>query len=142
MRRQRCVIGAVAEQADPVTIVTNFGDVAKALKHNLSTDIPVKELTAWGDLAMRIKDGRVKSLPFTNEVINSAQPDWDKIQDLVQKALKPPKKAATTPTTTPGTTDPTGGTGTDTSTPTITTSTKKSTKPADPTKAQDVGAVC
>jgi LCP family protein required for cell wall assembly len=144
MRRQRCVIAAVAEQADPLTVVKNFNGIAKALKHNLQTDIPVHELTAWGDLAMRVKDGKVRSLPFTRDVIRSEDPDWEEIRTLVRKSLKPPKTKSATSTVSPGTdTDPgtDGDTGSGTTTKTKTSS-KSGDKPVDPTKAQDVGEVC
>jgi LCP family protein required for cell wall assembly len=139
MRRQRCVIAAVSDQADPLTIVKNFNGVAKALKNNLETDIPVKELKAWGDLAMRIKEGKVRSLPFTDEVITSADPDWNKMQQLVQKSLKPTKKASSGTKATSGSNGEGSQTGTGTTSPT-----KKPTKPkaVDPSVAQDVGAVC
>lgn len=149
MRRQRCVIAAVADQADPLTIVKNFKKVAKALKDNMQTDLPVGELTAWGDLAMRIKeDGQVRSLPFTDEVITSANPDWEKIRGLVQKALKgPKKKKATSDTTSAGSTG-TGSTadgdtgGSAGSSGGTSSGTKKTTQPTSPEDAQDVGDVC
>ena len=102
MRRQRCVIGAAADQADPVKLALGFPKLAKAAKDNMSTDIPQNELQAWVELGTRIKDAKVRSLPFDNTVITSrSDPDYDAIQSLVDDALKPPKKKAET-TPTPG----------------------------------------
>ncbi len=42
--RQRCVLQAVAAQADPVTVIRAFPDIANAIKNNVSTDIPLERL--------------------------------------------------------------------------------------------------
>ena len=134
MRRQRCVIGAAVDQADPVKLALNFPKLAKAAKDNMSTDIPQDELQAWVELGTRIKDAKVRSLPFDNNVIASrSDPDFDAIRSLVDDALKPPKKKATA---TPGP----GASAEPTPERSKTPSTEE--KPIDPTKAQDVNDVC
>jgi LCP family protein required for cell wall assembly len=40
MARQRCVIGALAQQATPSVVLTNFNRIAKAAKRLFKTDIP------------------------------------------------------------------------------------------------------
>jgi LCP family protein required for cell wall assembly len=136
MRRQRCVMGAAVDQADPVKLALNFPKLARAAKDNMATDIPQNELEAWVELATRIKGAKVRSLPFDNKVVVSrSDPDYPAIQELVQDALKTPEKkekAATTPSTEPSSSA---------STP-ATEKSKKPTEPVDPTKAQDVKEVC
>jgi LCP family protein required for cell wall assembly len=135
MRRQRCVIGAVVNQSDPVKLALAFPAIAKAAKDNLSTGIPQKELPAWVELSQRVKSGSVRSLPFTDQVVtNRADPDYDQIHLLVQKALRPVVKATPTPSA-----EPSAG-----SSPTATKKPiKKPAKAAiDPLKAQDVNEVC
>jgi LCP family protein required for cell wall assembly len=36
MRRQRCVTGAILDQANPLRLLANYGELAKALKNNVS----------------------------------------------------------------------------------------------------------
>ena len=135
MRRQRCVIGAAADQADPVKLALNFPKLARAAKNNMQTDIPQNELQAWVELGTRIKDAKVRSLPFDNKVVASrSDPDFPAIRELVQDAIKSSKKekSATTPSTKPSTSA---------STP-ATSKPKPSTETVDPTKAQDVKEVC
>ncbi len=132
MRRQRCVIAAVTRQADPKRVAFNFDKIAAAAKSNISTDIPLSELDAWVTLTLRVKKGDVRSLPFTDRVINTVHPDYDKIRALVATALDP--AAAEAPSTTSPTPKPTRspsskGRGT-------------STTGTESTTAQDVDAVC
>ncbi len=132
MRRQRCVAGALIEQADPVNLLARYPRIARAVKNNVSVDIPPQQLPAWVELVQRVQEhGVIRSLPLTNDVINPADPDFTRIRTLVRKALKPP--ATTTRTATP-TPTPTR-TGTRTATPTPTPS-------LDPSSAQDLAATC
>jgi hypothetical protein len=83
-------------------------------------------------LTLRVKQGDVRSLPFTDRVINTVRPDYDKIRALVATALDP--AAAEAPSTTSPTPKPTRspsskGRGT-------------STTGTESTTAQDVDAVC
>ncbi|MFN8077659.1 MAG: LCP family protein [Kineosporiaceae bacterium] len=94
MRRQRCVIAAAAQQADPLTLVRRFPQVAAAIKGNFETDIPLAQLEAWADLALRVRSAGVRSLAFTDEVIDTSDPDIDHIHSLVRKALRPPARSA------------------------------------------------
>ena len=109
MRRQRCVAGALIEQADPVSLLRRYPQLAKVVKDNVSIDIPRDELSAWVDLVLRIqKGGSIRSLPLTSTVIHPASPDFAKIHALVKKSLKPKKAATSTASpTTSGSSTPT-----------------------------------
>jgi LCP family protein required for cell wall assembly len=140
MRRQRCVIGAVATQADPVKMALKFPEIAAAAKGNISTGIAKDDLQAWVELAQRIQKARVTSLPFTDEVIpDRTNPDFLHIQQLVNQALRKSMQAPKPKATAPAGTPATAGTSAGTSTPRP--STSKATGP-DPTEAQDVKTVC
>lgn len=105
MRRQRCVTGAILDQANPLRLLANYGDLAKALKDNVSVSIPQSDLPAWADLVTRVQQGTIRSLPLTNKVIDVGRPDYDLIHQLVQEAISPqPATPSTTTTTTPSTT--------------------------------------
>ena len=130
MQRQRCVIGDVVSQADPVTLAEVFPQIAKTLKKNLSTGISTSDLQAWVTLSERVKGAKVTSLPFTNQVINTVNPDYAQVHALVDKAIKASDKTTkATPSTTPSP-NPSAS------------STAKKKAPTDLSKAQDVKAVC
>jgi LCP family protein required for cell wall assembly len=44
MKRQRCLLKAVASQADPVTIATRFSRISRAMASSVRTDIPLELL--------------------------------------------------------------------------------------------------
>lgn len=94
MKRQRCVIGAIIAEADPVTILNRYQQLAEATKDLVRTDIPQDLLASFVDLAMTMKKGTVTSLVFDNRVINSGDPDYDKIRAKVAVAIKPGSASA------------------------------------------------
>lgn len=98
MLRQRCVIAAATQQADPAAMARNFSDLAAAARQNISTNIRLDELDAWMTLGLRVKKSSVRSLAFTNDVISTTNPDFDEMRRLVAVALKPrpaPKPSGT-----------------------------------------------
>jgi hypothetical protein len=134
MERQRCVIGAIIEEADPITVFRRYQELAEATKDIVATDIPAGLLPAFVELALKVKDASVTSLPFTNQVIDPESPDYDLMHTLVAEALLPPTEPTSTPTATasasPGQ-DSQTATRTPTPSPTI-----------EPDEAADVTAVC
>ncbi len=92
MRRQRCVIGAMIERSNPLTLLRRYEQLAGATKRIVSTDIPQDMVPAFAELALRVQEGSVRSLPFTDVVINPASPDYTAIQAQVAKALEPPRE--------------------------------------------------
>jgi LCP family protein required for cell wall assembly len=87
MRRQRCVMGALLEQADPATVLTRFNQVALATKELLRTDIPRPMLEHLVPLGIRVKNARVTSVQFVPPLINTGYPDWIKIRTVAAKAI-------------------------------------------------------
>ena len=130
MQRQRCVIGAVVDKADPATLALNFSDIAKTLKKNLSTGIATSQIDAWVELSQRVKGATVTSLPFTNKVIDTVDPDIPAIHKLVQKALVASEKPAKSGTSATPSATPSPKPG------------KTPTKETNPAKAQSLSAVC
>jgi LCP family protein required for cell wall assembly len=90
MARQRCLIGALTQQVNPVTVARSFPALAEAIRQNLSMSIRLDDLGAWVTLAERVQKGSVRSLPFVEGVISTVHPDFDKIHTLVQQALQQP----------------------------------------------------
>ncbi len=133
MRRQRCVAGALLEQADPVTLFARYPRIAAAVRSNVSVDIPTAQLRAWVELVQRIQAAHsIRSLPLTSDVINPADPDFAAIRRLVQSALTPP---------TPGPTASADGSGSPSPSATPTGTAPASPTP-DPSQALDLAATC
>lgn len=133
MTRQRCLIGAISEQASPAKVALGFPTIIKSIKKNMATSIGQSDLSAWVTLAERIQQGKITSLAFTDKVINTGNPDYRKIHVLVGRAIqKSDRVASTAPSASAGVTPSAG--------PSPSSSARK--KSYDPTKAQDVQAVC
>lgn len=94
MARQRCVLKAIVDAADPVTLLSQYQQLAATTEDIVSTDVPSAVLGDMVDLAFRVKDAGIRSVVFDDTVINPAYPDYDRIRALVQQALAP---AAATP---------------------------------------------
>jgi polyisoprenyl-teichoic acid--peptidoglycan teichoic acid transferase len=110
MDRQRCMIDAMLSAADPLTLLTQYQEIAATAEEIISTDIPMSVLGDFADLALKIKDAGIQGVVLDDTVITPAYPDYDEIRELVRQALD----------STPGTNSPpvddassqgTGGTG-------------------------------
>ncbi|NRQ30324.1 LCP family protein [Nonomuraea sp. NN258] len=87
MGRQKCLLNAVAKQADPVTVLNSFEKLATATKRAISTDLPQNLLPAMIDLAQQVKEHRIKSLNFVPPLISTVNPDWHLIRSKVRDSL-------------------------------------------------------
>jgi LCP family protein required for cell wall assembly len=79
MRRQRCMVAAVIDRADPMTLLTRYEQILDAGRRIIRTDIPAEMLPAFVDLALAVKDARVRSIVFDrsdNFAPESADFDW------------------------------------------------------------------
>ena len=95
MRRQRCVIGAMIDRADPITVLRRYESLAGTARRIVSTDIPQEMVPAFAELALRVQNGQVRTLPFTDKVIFSGSPDYVLMKQLVDEALTPPAPPST-----------------------------------------------
>lgn len=133
MLRQRCLIGAMVKQAEPVKVLQNFQALASATKKLASTDIPRSVLPDMVSLGEKMSDsGNIRSIAFVPPVINTGDPDYAKIRTLVTAALNPPAPKPT-PTTSAAPTTPR---------PTRATPKPTSTKPTASAEAVDVASAC
>jgi len=131
MTRQRCVIAALKEQASPTKVALAFPDIMSTAKDNVITDIPLNDIPAWVVLTEKVKNAKVKSLPFTDAVISTVHPDFVHIRELVQNAIASTAgSAAASPSATTPSAKASPGSG----------ATAPSTKNA--SQAQDVNQVC
>ncbi|AQZ64437.1 transcriptional regulator [[Actinomadura] parvosata subsp. kistnae] len=99
MSRQRCVIGAFAQQATPAVILARFEKIAGAAKRLAQTNIPRSLVQPLVELAVKVKDARITSLQFVPPEFYSGRPDWAKIRTATKKALndslRPARRAQT-----------------------------------------------
>jgi LCP family protein required for cell wall assembly len=98
MERQRCVIDAVIHQANPENVLLRYQQIASAGKKVARTDIPQDLLPALVDLALKVKDAKVRSVVFQpNDYFNPADPNFAYMRSIVTKALSPTTPAAHRP---------------------------------------------
>ncbi|GHC87278.1 hypothetical protein GCM10007079_31290 [Nocardiopsis terrae] len=89
MGRQGCLIKYVAEQVEPTTVLTSYRKLAGATKRTLSTDIPQSKVPAFIDLADRVTDtGDMSALQLSPPQVFTGNPDWDKVRELVEEAIR------------------------------------------------------
>ncbi|MGQ7297318.1 LCP family protein [Quadrisphaera sp. KR29] len=136
MDRQRCLINAAVEQYSVLDLARAFPRLAASAERDVSTDIPASRLSAFVDLGRKVKEAPLRSLSFTEPLVNTGDPDYDQIHALVEQALVPPpppplsSSSSPTPTTPAPSPSPTDG-----ATPSATESTPSG-------EAVDADAVC
>ncbi len=94
MGRQRCVIGALAQQASPQTVLLNFNKIVAAAKRLFRTDIPRPLLEHLVNLGLKVKDAKITSTQFVPPQIWPGSADWDKIKRMVATAIRKSNGAA------------------------------------------------
>ena len=104
MERQRCLVDAIIEEADPFTLLRRYEALAAAGKEILRTDVPSHLLPAFVDLSLSIKDADIRSIAFVaSDAFWPGDPDFDWLQDRVRRAIAPPvpPRPSSSPTGTP-----------------------------------------
>ena len=90
MLRQRCMVDAIIDEADPFNVLRRYQALAKAGQEILRTDVPAELMSSFVDLALKVKDKKVKSIAFvTSDKFLSGDPDYAWMQSVVAKALGP-----------------------------------------------------
>jgi LCP family protein required for cell wall assembly len=93
MDRQRCTVDAIIDAAKPMNLFRHYTDLVAAGKETVFTDIPLELAPAFVELALKVKDSKTRSVVFKpSEHFNSSDPDFDWMQQTVQKAIHPPPK--------------------------------------------------
>jgi LCP family protein required for cell wall assembly len=101
MDRQRCVIDAIIEQANPRNLLARYEAIAKAGKNIVSTDLPQEVLPLMVDLSLRVKGGNVRSVVFRHgeNGFFSPDPNFGRMRKRVRAALAETKEEAPPPST-------------------------------------------
>jgi polyisoprenyl-teichoic acid--peptidoglycan teichoic acid transferase len=93
MARQRCTIKAIVDEADPVTLLRSYQELAATTQDIVSTDIPRSALDDFVDLSFLVKDAPLRSVVFDASLIDPAYPDYDQMRQIVQDAIAPASAA-------------------------------------------------
>jgi len=113
MSHQRCVLEALARQADPLTLIQQLPTFVPAIEESVVTDIPVADLPDFAELAAKVNTEEIVSIRFMYDAPEFAGtstsyiadfwpggwpiPDRDFIAQTVQTALSlPPLEAIET----------------------------------------------
>lgn len=88
MGRQKCLIRAIAQQANPRRVLPRFEKLASATRRAISTDIPQDLLPAFIQLSGKVRSGaELTSLQFVPPLINTFNPDIAQIRRLTARAI-------------------------------------------------------
>jgi LCP family protein required for cell wall assembly len=107
MGRQKCLLRAIAQQANPQRVLTRFEKLARATKRAISTDIPQDLLPALISLSGKVKAGaEITSLQFVPPLISTGRPDFREIRRLAAKAIADSEARARAPVSPSASADP------------------------------------
>jgi anionic cell wall polymer biosynthesis LytR-Cps2A-Psr (LCP) family protein len=82
-------MGAIAQAADPMALLTQFQSLAAATEKNIKTDIPAGMFPAFAELGLKVKNAKITSLTINRDVVNPGDPDYDHLAQVVEEALTP-----------------------------------------------------
>ena len=88
MLRQKCVMRAMLNEFDPITVLTRFNGIAAASRQAVATDIPTAEIGTMIDLALKAKALPVSSVAIVPPLIDPNSPDFDLVRRTVQKKIE------------------------------------------------------
>ncbi|MGI8458466.1 MAG: LCP family protein [Propionibacteriaceae bacterium] len=118
MARQKCVMSAMLNQLDPVTVLTKFNQIAAAGKEIMATDVPPSQASTLMGLALAAKQKPISSVAFVPPLVYPGSPDFAKIHAKVGQAIaKSEAKDAPKPKSGPATAAPSSAIPTPSSTP-------------------------
>jgi LCP family protein required for cell wall assembly len=87
MKRQRCLLAAVAKRTSPSDLARNYPGLASAVEGAFRSDIPRDKLGDLVRLFVRVDVGQARTLVLVPPVIQPAHPDIGLIRSLVATAL-------------------------------------------------------
>jgi polyisoprenyl-teichoic acid--peptidoglycan teichoic acid transferase len=88
MVRQKCVMNAMLNQFDPITVLTKFNKIAAASQEVVATDIPASEVDTMINLALKARGLPVSSVAMMPPLINPNSPDFSLVTSTVQKKIE------------------------------------------------------
>lgn len=103
MYNQRCVLNAIARQADLATLATRYEALAREGSKLVKTDIPAEMLPMMLELAVRVKGGTVRGLQFVHGVdgFNTLNPSFTFMKNKLNQAIAESTASAPAASSTP-----------------------------------------
>ncbi|QIG44058.1 LCP family protein [Nocardioides anomalus] len=115
MARQKCVMAAMLDQADPTVVLKNFQKIAKASSAMVQTSIPAGEVDRFISLALKAKSQKISTLSVVPPVFDTYEPDTKlihtKVAEAIDKAEGNAPEKAPAPAASTGGADPAKGGG-------------------------------
>jgi polyisoprenyl-teichoic acid--peptidoglycan teichoic acid transferase len=97
MARQRCFLSAMADQLDPVTVLRNFGSLARTIETNVHTDIPLNRLPSLVRLVSSVEPSETLTVTFGPEYFFARRkkdrhpvPNLHRVQQTARNAILSP----------------------------------------------------
>jgi LCP family protein required for cell wall assembly len=87
MVRQKCLMSSLARQADPLTVLANYEQLATASASLVRTDIPTADLPEFVKLAQLAKGQAIEAVSLVPPLIEPARPDYGEIRAMVTRLL-------------------------------------------------------
>jgi hypothetical protein len=87
MVRQKCLMSSLARQADPLTVLANYEQLATASASLVRTDIPTADLPEFVKLAQLAKGQAIEAVSLVPPLIDPARPDYGEIREMVSRML-------------------------------------------------------
>jgi LCP family protein required for cell wall assembly len=131
MVRQKCVLNAMLNEFDPITVLTKFNKIAATGTEVLATDIPTSEIGTMINLALKAKGLPVSSVAMMPPLIDPNSPDFAVVRGTVQKRIEA-SEAIDRPVAQP----------TPAEIPTATTKPKPTASSSHKAQTDDLGKVC
>ena len=88
MGRQKCVMNAMLNELDPMTVLTNFNKIASAGTEIMATNIPTSDLSTMVRLALAAKQLPVSSVTFMPPLIKPGNPDFSVVRTTVAAKIE------------------------------------------------------
>ncbi|MGA4669465.1 LCP family protein [Propionibacteriaceae bacterium Y1923] len=155
MLRQKCVVNAMLNQLDPITVLTKFNEIAGASGEIAYTDVPSKDVNKLATLANKTRKLPLSSVSFTPPLIFPGNPKLEVIRETVASKIAESDAldSTTTPAGDPGSSTPATSSAPSPSTTPSATSAGEASTGATPTQeptnegtpapeSEDLGAVC
>jgi LCP family protein required for cell wall assembly len=87
MERQKCVMDAMLNQLNPITVLTKFNQIAAAGKQIVETDVPPSEINKLIELAGKAKRKPIASVAFVPPLIYPGSPNFALIRQTVKESV-------------------------------------------------------
>jgi polyisoprenyl-teichoic acid--peptidoglycan teichoic acid transferase len=88
MARQRDLQAALLNQIDPLSVASNFVELAEAGATMIITDIPRDMLSRYSSLALSARELGVQQIELTPPLVDTANPNFFAIRSLVSQATR------------------------------------------------------